>query len=192
MFARVRALAAVLLTVSLTSGLAGQQAGAPETFMANINVTGAQGGAGAASIQIDIRRYTPEADRAAVQAALETGGYPAFLTALRKAPEVGAVLFGDRKWAIRWARERPSGKYSRSIVLVTDQPIFFVGGGNPDAKPREGFEVAVIEFEIDNVGLGKGTMAAAARVKAGGESGVRIEDYAAKPMQLVTVTRKVK
>jgi hypothetical protein len=182
----------VLLTVSLASDVAGQQTGAPETFTANINVAGAQGGAAAATIQIDISRYTPAPDRTAVQAALKTGGYPAFLTALRKAPEVGAVSFGDRKWSIRWARERPSGDHARSIVVVTDQPIFFVGGGNPDAKPRAGFEVALIEFQIDNAGLGSGSMTAAARIKPGGDDDVLVEDYAAKPMKLVTVTRKIK
>jgi len=193
MSARVFAIAPVLLmVVSLGSGRAGQQVGAPETFTANLNAAGAQGGAGAATIQIDIRRYTPEAERTAVEGALKTGGYPAFLTALRKASDVGAVSFADRKWTIRWARERPSGQNGRSIVVVTDQPIFFVGGGNPDAKPRQGFEVAVIEFQIDNAGLGSGTMTAAARVKPGGEDGVLVEDYAAKPIKLVTVTRKIK
>ena len=181
-----------LLLLAVTSGRAVQQVGAPETFTANLQVHGESGGAGAATIDVDIQRYTPEADRTAVEAALKTGGYPAFLEALRKAPVVGAVLFADRKYAIRWARERPSGKYGRSIVVVTDQPVFFVGGGRPDAKPREGYEVAVIEFEVDNIGMGRGTMTAAARVKPGGETGVRIDDYADKPIRLVTVTRKIK
>jgi len=163
---------------------------APETFSANIQAAGARGGAGAAMIEIDIKRYTPDADRTAVEEALKTGGYPAFVTALRKAPEVGSVSFGERKWAIRWARERPSGKFTRTIVAVTDKPIFFVGGGSVDAKPREGYEVAVIEIEMDEGGTGRGTMAAAARVKPGGETGVRIDDYADKPIKLITVVRK--
>ena len=192
MSARVLAVLPVLLTVSLASGQAGQQTGAPETFTANAQAAGAQGGAAAATIQVDIRRYTPEADRAAVETALKSGGYPAFLAALRKAPDVGAVSFADRKWAIRWARERETGKNTRQIVVVTDQPIFFVGGGRADAKPREGFEVAVIELEVDGAGLGRGQMTAAARVKPGGENGVTVEDYAEKPIRLVTVTRKLK
>lgn len=181
----------VPLMLFLVAGPAAQQTGAPETFTANIHTTGATGGAAAATIEIEIRRYTPEADRAAVESALETGGYPAFVTALRKAPEVGAVSFGERKWAIRWARERPSGPHNRTIVAVTDQPIFFVGGGRVDAKPREGFEVALIQIEVDHVGMGRGVMTAAAKVKPGGEGGVEIEDYADKPIRLVTVTRKI-
>ena len=192
MSARVLAVLPMLLILSLANGRAVQQVGAPETFSANVQASGAQGGAAAATIAIDIQRYTPEADRTAVEDALKTGGYPAFLTALRKAPEVGNVSFADRKWPIRWARERATGKYTRSIVVVTDQPIFFIGGGRPDAKPREGYEVAVIELQVDNVGMGKGSMTAAARVKPGGENGVQIDAYEGKPMNLVTVVRKIK
>jgi hypothetical protein len=191
---RVRTLAVgvVLLAAMTPLPVFSQKHGAPETFVANLNAAGATGGAAAATIEIDIRRYTPDADRTAVESALKTGGYPAFLTALRKAPEVGSVSFGTQKWPIRWARESPSGEYSRTIVVVTDQPIFFVGGGRVDAKPREGYEVALIRMEVDNVGLGRGEMAAAARVKPGGDGGVQVDDYADKPIKLVTVSRKLK
>src|SRR5262245_34932033 len=164
---------------------------APETFTANLQATGARGGAAAATIQIDIQRYTPDHDRTTVESALKTGGYPAFLTALRKAPEVGAVSFGEQKWPIRWARETKNEK-GRSIVVITDQPIFFVGGGRADAKPRAGYEVALIRMDVDDVGLGRGTMAAAARVRPGGDAGVQIDDYADKPITLTTVSRKIK
>jgi hypothetical protein len=167
-----------------------QSKGAPETFTANLHVAGATAGAAAATIQIGIKRYTPDADRTAVETALKSGGYPAFLTALRKAPDVGAVSVNDRNWTIRWAREQSTPK-GRTIVIVTDQPIHFVGGGRIDAKPRAGYEVAVIQMQVDDVGLGNGSMAAAARVKPGGETGVQIDDYAEKPIKLVTVVRKI-
>ena len=120
---------AVLVMFSTIPGPAqAQPPGAPEVFTANLQAAGATGGAGAATIQIEVKSYTPDADRAAVESALKSGGYPAFLTALRKAPAVGAVSFGDQKWTIRWAREQKTPK-GRTIVLVTDQPVFFVGGG---------------------------------------------------------------
>ena len=192
----MRARAFVLSTIPVLAVLSGhaqqKNIGAPETFTANLSAKGASGGAAAATIQIDIQRYTPEADRQAVEAALKTGGYPAFLTALRKAPEVGSVVAGNKKFAVRWARERASGEHSRQITLVTDQPIFFIGGGAADAKPREGYQVAVIQFDVDSVGMGQGQMTAAARVKPGGENGVQIDDYAENPIKMTTVTRKLK
>jgi hypothetical protein len=94
-----------------------------------------------ATIQIHIRRYTPDFDRTALENALQHGGYASFVTALRKAPEVGSVAAGDGQFTIRWAREQKTAK----------------GAG---------------------------------RVKPGGETGVRIDDYADEPLTLVKVTRK--
>jgi hypothetical protein len=184
-------LAALLMLAATPGTVLSQQRGAPEIFTANLHVTGEKAGAAAATIRIDIQRYTPDADRTAVESALKSGGTPAFLAALRKAPEVGAVSVGDKKWTIRWAREQSTPK-GRTIAIVTDQPMYFVGGGAADAKPREGYDVAVIQLHVDDVGLGNGSMAAAAKVKPGGETGVQIDDYAANPIKLVTVVRKIK
>ena len=65
-----------------------------------------------------------------------------------------------------------------------------VGGGAVDAKPRTGYDVALIRLQVDDVGLGEGSMAAAARVRPGGDTGVEVDDYADKPIKLVTVVRK--
>jgi hypothetical protein len=67
---------------------------------------------------------------------------------------------------------------------VTDRPIFFVGGGAPDAKPKAGYELGVLELAVDAQGSGQGTMAAAARVKPGPDGGVILDDYAATPIRL--------
>jgi hypothetical protein len=184
---------AILLMVVASTGATQPQPrnrSAPEMFTANLHATGAKGGAVAATIQIQIQRYTPDADRTAVENALKSGGYPTFLTALRKAPDVGSVSMNGRTWTIRWAREQPRPN-GRKIVVVTDQPIYFVGGGSVDAKPREGYEVAVIQMDVDDGGFGSGSMAAAARVKPGGDTGVQIDDYADKPIKIVTVVRKL-
>jgi ribulose-phosphate 3-epimerase len=59
------------------------------------------------------------------------------------------------------------------------------------AKPRAGFDVAVLRVEIDDIGLGSGVMAAAARLKPAPDGGVQIDDYAEQPVKLVTVARKL-
>jgi len=191
MRAHVLGLTTLFLVAGATavSAQSPRNVGAPETFSANAHVVQAGAGASAATIQVQIQRYTPDADRTAVETALKTGGYPAFLTALSKAPEVGFVEMAGQKYSIRWARQTSSAK-GRTIVVVTDKPVFFVGGGQVDAKPRAGYDVAVIQIQIDDAGIGSGTMAAAARVKPGGESGVQIDDYADAPIKLVTVVRK--
>ena len=160
---------------------------APESFRANAQATeGVAGVAAAFTFRIDA--YTPDADRESVLKALTTDG-AAFLTALKGAPAAGFVQAGDRKVTIRWARQQVTSGGGRHVVLVTDAPIYFVGGGAQDAKPKAGYDVAVIQFDVDTVGLGSGTMAAAAKVKPGGSAGVQVDDYAQAPIKLVTVTR---
>ena len=191
---RVPSLALFALLVLAASPGAQQTprgAGAPETFTAQANVQGAAG-AIAATIQIQIDRYSPDFDRTSVEGALKGGGYPAFLTALRKAPDVGSVGIGDQKFVIRYAREEKTAK-GRTITLVTDKPMFFVGGGATNAKPRAGYEVGALRMMVDDVGLGDGTMAAAARIKPGPQGvGVEVDDYADQPIKLVSVSRKLR
>ena len=162
---------------------------APETFTAQMQAR-TEVGAAAASIRMQIDRYTPEDDRKTMTDALRHSGYPGFLTALRKAKVVGNVAMAELQVPVRWAREEATPK-GRKITLVTDTPLYFVGGGRTDAKPREGFEVAIIQLTVDEFGLGTGTMAAAARIKPDGQGGVVMEDYAEQPIRLTGVYRVI-
>ena len=163
--------------------------GAPEVFSATAEVKNATG-AISGTFEARVTRYTPDFDRTTMESALKQGGYPRFLTTLRNAPLVGQlVLGGGQPFDIRYARERTNAG-ARSIVLVTDRPVYFVGGGRTDAPPKAGYEVAVIEIQLDAAGRGKGTMAAAARVRPDGDGGVLLDDYAELPIGLTNVTRK--
>jgi hypothetical protein len=159
----------------------------PETFHAEAQVLG-RGAGSSAQVTIRIEQYSEERDRKTMQDALKDGGFAAFLPALRKAPPVGFVEMHGRTVAVRWAHEQKTAQ-GRTISVVAERPLYFVGGGDVDAKPREGFEVAVILLDVDLIGLGKGSMAPAARVQPGGPTGVQIEDYAEKAVTLVTVRR---
>jgi len=142
-------------------------------------------------IVVQVDRYTPAHARTTMTDALKYQGYPGFLNALREAPIAGSLTIGDQKWVIRWARQQPN-ESGRIISIVTDKPVAFVGGGRTDAKPKAGYEVAVAQFTLDKSGHGTGTMAAAARVKPGGETGVRIDDYAETPVKLTAAVRTQK
>jgi hypothetical protein len=162
---------------------------APETFRAQVQSRSATG-ALAATIRLQIDRYTPEADRKAMTEAIAHGGYAAFLQALRKSPSVGFVQIEELQVPVRWAREQKTPQ-GRDISLVTDAPVYFVGGGAANPKSREGFELAVVRLMVDEIGLGTGTMAAAARVKPDGAGGVIVEDYAAETIKLTSVSRVI-
>jgi hypothetical protein len=165
------------------------KATAPETFSAKARVENSAGAAIESPIQVHIERYTPDFDRTAVENGLKFNGYPGFVTALRKAPDVGYVDLNGQKTLIRWARQTPTGA-GRTIVVVTEKPVYFIGGALATSKSRAGYEVALVQLQVDAKGSGAGTMAAAARVKAGGETGVQVDDYAEVPVKLSSVTRQ--
>ena len=144
---------------------------APETFLAKAEAKSGDLGVASVPLAVRIERYTPDPDLKRMQEALRTGGYPGFLAALRKSPVVGAVEVGNRKVPIRWARQTPEGE-GRVISVVTDTPIFFLGGGGPDAKPKSGYELVVLQLKIRRGR--RGSLAAAARVKPGGTAACRV------------------
>ena len=162
----LRFTSAALSFVVMTSPLVRAQTPGPapapaETYTATLQVKGQA--TAATTIRIELQRYTPDRDREPVENGLKYGGYPAFLAALRKARKVGTVTGPERTWTIRWASARPANG-RRKIVLITDQPMYFLGGGRADAKPRAGYEIGVIQMEVDEAGNGTGSVAAAARV----------------------------
>ena len=163
--------------------------GAPESFSGLVQAKNATGGV-AATLDLRVARYTPEFDRKSMEEALRLGGSPRFLTTLRCSPEVGQlVLAGSQPYAIRYAREKVEGA-GRTIVLITDKPVFFLGSGQAKPTPKEGYEVAVVEITMDGAGQGKGIMAAAARVRPDGAGGVLLDDYADAPITVTKLTRK--
>jgi len=161
----------------------------PELFRATAKVSTATAG-GDANLSIEVDRYTADGDLQTMEKALQAGGSAAFVEALRKAPVAGRLKVQDRTFTIRWARERPVTN-GRVISLVVDSPVYFVGGGVPGAKSRAGYDVAVVLLEMDSSGVGRGTIAPAARVKPGGQAGVEVEDYATEPVKLVSVFKNV-
>ena len=187
----VRALSLSLM-LAVPAVIAGSQSFknmAPESFTANAQVLGRAGGA-ASVVGIQIDRYTADTEHGEIVNALKGGDHAAFLETLHRAPVVGSVTIGQRSTPIRWARERREGG-SRRIGIVTEAPLFFAGAGAPDAKPTAGYDLGVLEFTVDTVGLGRGTMAGAAKVKAGGPTGIEIDEYSGKKITLVSVTRKI-
>lgn len=182
----------VLLTgFGSASGPAAPQKGkaTAETFRARARVA-TDTAAGDMYLVVRLDKYSDERDLKAMESALASGGSDGFLKALRQAPVVGRVEVGQQTFDIRWARQKDTPK-GRVISVVTDKPAYFVGAGVPGAKPRAGFDVAVIQLIMDKANVGEGSMAAAARVKPGGEAGVEVEDYATEPIKLSSVVKVI-
>jgi hypothetical protein len=177
----------VATVVSVASAQRPKPYTAPESFTSDLQ--GDRGKSAVASkIRIQIDKYTQEQDRKSMLDALGSGGYTKFLETLRATPVIGYVEIENQKFNLRFAREQPTQK-GRDITVITESPVYFLGGGRADAKPRAGYEIAVVTLSVDDYGLGTGRMAAAAKVRPDGKGGVILDDYADEPIRLPVVTR---
>jgi hypothetical protein len=178
---------ALIVLAIAASSLAAQAQTFPKTLNADAEASSSGGGRLTGTITIQVDRLMEELDFKKVSDALKVNGYLRFLPVLRTLPPVGYVQLGDAKTVLKFAHMRANGK---TLVLGSDQPIFFVGGGAPNPKPKAGYEMGIIELDLDAQGNGKGTMAAAARVKHTADGGVAIDDYAEKPITLTVKPAK--
>ena len=180
----------VIATLVAATSLGAQRkpSDVPVDFSASVQMTGPTGSA-ATTMKIHVERYTDPRDRTSLLNALKTNGYQAFLPAFKRAPVVGYVQIKEQKWDLRWAHQELKD-LGQTLTVATAQPIYFVGGGQVDAKPRAGYEMAVIRLELDTIGMGKGTMAPAARVKPTADgNGVQVDDYAETPVPITSASR---
>ena len=83
--------------------------------------------------------------------------------------------------------ERTTGD-GRLLTIVADKPLVFVGAGVPGAKPKEGYDFAVIDLQVDAKGSGSGTIAPAAKIKLNQDAFV-VEDYSGEVVRLTAVKK---
>jgi hypothetical protein len=174
----------MLTAAVLAAGAVFAQA-APETFTATASVkTGAASASG--PVTVTITRYSSEADRAAVIAALQGGGAARARTMLAALGDAGVIQLGGRRTTIKFASQRPTDS-GRLVTVVTAEPILFLGAGLPESKPRAGFEVAVAMLVLDGK-RGRGELAPAAKIGLDDHGALLIEDYGATVIWLDGLT----
>ena len=180
----IRVLCAGILALA---GSALVLAAGPESFTATASVK-TDAASATAAVKIAIDRFATEAERKAVMSAVKSGGTKALRDAVSKMKDAGAIEVGQRKTAIKFASSRPTGG-GRLVTLVTAEPILFLGGGMPDAKPKEGHDVAVALLVLEGSGAGHGELAPAATVKTNESGALVIDDYGDAKVWLKDITK---
>jgi hypothetical protein len=160
-----------------------------ETFTATATVKTAAGATATVPVSVTIDRVTPQPEADALAAAFKTGGAAGLRKALEGRPATGSVrVGGGATTPTRLTMERRTDK-GRLLTILTDTPLFFVGAGAPDAKPRAGHDFALLDLELEKGGAGSGTLAPAARISVK-EGAFVVDDYGAELVRLVvTPTR---
>ena len=162
-----------------------------ETFTATATVKTGGGATATAPVRIVVDRMMPQAEAEKYAAAFRKGGAAEFRKALAGVKPTGSVTLGTGKTTpTRITFERRTDK-GRLITIVTDAPILFLGAGAPGAKPKEGYDFAVIDIEVSDQGRGSGVMSPAAKIGLKDTAFV-VSDYSIELVQLKDVTKVVK
>jgi hypothetical protein len=159
-----------------------------ETFTATATVKTAAGATATAPVTIVVDRKMTQAEADKLLAAFKSGGAAALRKALSGVPPTGSVMLGSGSATpTRLTLERATDK-GRLITIVADQPIVYLGAGIPGAKPKEGYDFAIVDIEVDAQGAGSGTLAGAAKITV--KQGVFvIEEFSGELIRLTKVAK---
>jgi hypothetical protein len=175
-------LAAGALLLSGSTGLS-QDTGKKESFTA-VAIVNNNLASGAGTVLIDITRWSTEAERTALAAALKEGPQD-LLEKLRDTRSTGSIRTPDSlAYDLRFAHQVPGEDGGRRIVLATDRPIGFWEAVN-SPRTRQ-YPFTVIQMEIGADGRGKGTLSYATKIVARGDI-IELENFASAPVMLTEI-----
>ena len=157
--------------------------GQPEEFNA-VAIVNNNLGSGAGRVIMRVERWSTEAERTRLTAALQKGS-DALLDVLRDQRSVGTIRTPDSLgYDLRYAHQEPGEDGGRRIVIATDRPIGFWEARN---QPRSiDYPFTVIQMEIGKDGEGKGTLSFATKVMPRGNV-IILENFATSPVMLTKI-----
>jgi hypothetical protein len=186
---RQKKLSGVLAWMALTVVVStAYSQGRGETFTASAAVKTAGKASASAPVTITIDRMMSQSEADTLVAALTKGGASGLRKALVGVPPTGSVRLGaGPSTPTRVTIERPT-ETGRLLTIVTDQPILFLGAGAPSAKPKAGYDFAILHIEVDAKGSGSGTFAPAATLTVK-QGALVVDDYASELVRLTGVSK---
>jgi hypothetical protein len=165
---------------------AAQTLGSPEHFTAAA-IDMNRGAAGPIEIQVD--RWSTDAQRDRLVKALQTKGADKLLDTLQDMPVMGRFNSPGRLGIdIRFARHYPGEDGGERVVLATDRRIGFLEAAN---QPRSiDYPFTIIELTLNRGGEGEGRMSLATKVIYDKKKDtITLENFQLQPVMLTQVRR---
>jgi len=139
------------------------------------------------TIDVVIDRWSTDAERDTLVAALREGGTDSLLRALQKIDEPAGYIrtAGSVGYPLRFARQIPTSDGGRRVIIATDRPVSFLEASR---QPRTiDYPFLLVDLRLDAEGKGQGKLLPLARVTADEDHVVEIENYASEPVRLTEV-----
>lgn len=174
---------------TLSSARGAESAGPVERFTALADHLGDTGPTQqrTVDVEISIDRWSSDAERTALGAALGAHGDTGLLQALRASPRVGTFRSANSlAWDLHLAREQALPDGGRRIVLVTDRPISQWEANHTTPLTRYPFSAVELQLDKDGKGTGKVSVATKVRLSPDGQE-IQLDSYSSEPVRLLGV-----
>jgi hypothetical protein len=186
---RACALSAGLFIATVT--FAAQTNGAPARYTAfAVNMGNAEGPArrsGAGTVEINVERWSTDAERDRLVSVLMEKGPEKLLDTLQSLRRVGYIRTPNSiGYDLHFARKVPLPEDGESVVIATDRYISF---WEASRRPRSiDYPFTVIEMRLNADGEGEGKMSIATKVTVDKDKNtIVLEDYGSQPVLLTSV-----
>lgn len=139
-------------------------------------------------LSFDIERWSTDAERDRMLAAIAENGQEKLLDAFRETPDVGRLRWpGGLQYAVRYAHRIARADGGSDIVLVVDRPLWLWWESQPASTSSP---YTVLQLRLDKDGRGEGRASFGVAVSRDKAQGVVLSDYAKAPAVLTDVRRQ--
>lgn len=184
-------LASVLLLLGSTIPEA-QTAGTTERYVATAVNLGQPGPTGPWTVEMVISRWSTDAERDRLIAALIQKGPEALLETLQELPRVGYIRTPDSLgYDLHFARKQPFGDGGERVFLATDRYISF---WEATQRPRTvDYPFTYVELRLGPDGMGEGRMSIFTKIVYDkDDNAIVLENYGTQPVLMQNVRKETK
>jgi hypothetical protein len=174
--------AALILSSSVPS--AQSNMAKPEKFTAfAVDISNTAPRANASVVDIEIKRWSTDAERDQLLEIFRAKGQDGLLAALQKLPVVGGIRTpGSLNYDIHFARQRPGADGGRDVFLMTDR---YIGAWEAMNRPRTiDYPFTLIQLQLDKNSHGVGKASLATQVTQDPDGTIVLENFSSQPVIL--------
>ena len=147
-------------------------------------------GAATGLLQIQITRWSTDAERDKLTNTLFEQGGKQLLDVVSKLPAAGSVRTPDSVgYPLRYARRTTASQNIETVVIITDRALSFYE--LKDAPRSRDYPFTVIRFQLNSQGRGQGDVLLATKISGDkATKDIAFENFGATPLKLQNVRRE--
>jgi hypothetical protein len=176
--------AATAAVLAVAAASAQSNMAKPEKYTAfAVDTSNAAPRARTSQVDIQINRWSSDADRDRLLALFRDKGQDALLKELQKLPVVGYINTpGSLRYDLHFARQRSEPEGGRMIFLMTDR---YIGAWEASNRPRTiDYPFTLLQLHVDKNGTGEGKASIYTKITEAKDGTIELENFADQPVML--------